>query len=207
MNISSEQLELFLDTVAQNPVRHARWLNTISMLEAIGARKIWKSQGKDGLNEQVLRHATEESRHALFFKRAAQRLQPERCHDYSEDEVLEGAAARHYFQSLDYGIFDRLCAEMDEGPARELAYLYVTHAIEERAHQIYPIYDRVLRRHRIPVTLRGIIEEEDQHLAEMVEELEAKDVDAGRRFTQFRDLECELFSVFFATLNDQAIAA
>lgn len=207
MNVTAEQLTVFLDRIVQNPSRHARWLNTISMLEAIGARKIWKSQGKNGLNEQVLRHASEESRHALFFKRAAQRIQPNKCDDYSDEQVLEGPSAKHYFQSLDYGIFGRLCEQMEDAPARQLAYLYVTHAIEQRAQQIYPIYDEVLRRHRIPVTLRGIIEEEDQHLEEMVEELASKDTAVETRLVEFKALENQLFRAFFADLTEQAVAA
>lgn len=207
MKTQPKDLEAFFEGLIPSPDRHARWLNTVSMLEAIGARKIWKSQGRDGLNEQVLRHASEESRHALFFKRAAQRVRPGSCESYEDHELLEGAAARHYFQSLDHGIFDRLLVAMPEAKARALAYLYVTLAIEERAQCLYPIYDRVLRRNHIPVTLRGIIEEEDQHLAEMIEGIEALDPEAARRRAEFQVLEANLFAGFFTQLNQHAQAA
>ena len=202
-----ERLERFFESLVPQPERHARWLNTVSMLEATGARKIWKSQGKDGLNEQILRHAVEESRHALFFKRAAQRVQPGSCEGYDDHELLEGRAARHYFQSLDYGIYERLLDAMPESKAKPLAYLYVTLAIEVRAQTLYPIYHKVLRRHRIPVTLRGIIEEEDQHLAEMIEGIEALDPDAEARRVEFEAFEMDLFEDFFIQLNAQAEAA
>ena len=207
MKPQPQDLEAFFESLVPSPERHARWLNTVSMLEATGARKIWKSQGKDGLNEQVLRHASEESRHALFFKRAAQRVHPGICDGYEDHELLEGLAARRYFQSLDHGIFERLLAAVPEAKARALAYLYVTLAIEERAQCLYPIYDTVLRRHRIPVTLRGIIEEEDQHLEEMIEGIEALDPEATLRRAEFQTLETELFAAFFSQLNPQAQAA
>src|SRR3974390_92113 len=58
--------------LCRNPGLHARFLNTISLMEHIGSRKIMLSQGKSTLPESILRHLNEETRHAHFFRRAAE---------------------------------------------------------------------------------------------------------------------------------------
>ena len=64
-----------LDRLIADPPRHARWLNTVALLEYTGARKMLKSQASARMSEMILRHAAEESRHAHFFKRAALRIE------------------------------------------------------------------------------------------------------------------------------------
>ena len=49
---------------------HAKFLNTISLMEYMGARKIVKSQLEKNVDSEVLAHMTEEIRHAQIFKKA-----------------------------------------------------------------------------------------------------------------------------------------
>lgn len=57
-----------LTALVKQPTLHARFLNTLSLLEFIGARKIMKSQEEDSVTPAVLAHATEEIRHAQVLK-------------------------------------------------------------------------------------------------------------------------------------------
>src|SRR5438874_2336608 len=78
---------------------HARFLNTLSLLEHLGSRKIMlaRVEVRDGA---LLKHLAEETRHAFFFKRAAEKL-ARNALDYSPESTLAGAAARFYMDRLD----------------------------------------------------------------------------------------------------------
>ena len=43
-----ERLERFFESLIPQPERHARWLNTVSMLEATGARKFGRAKARMG---------------------------------------------------------------------------------------------------------------------------------------------------------------
>ena len=58
----------------ERPREHARFLNTLSLMEHIGSRKIMVSQTCGPLGREVLKHLAEETRHAFFFKKAAETL-------------------------------------------------------------------------------------------------------------------------------------
>ena len=62
-------------------------------MEHIGSRKIMASQSERGLGGDTLRHLAEETRHAYFFKRAAEKL-AHRPLGYGAAETIAGAAAR-----------------------------------------------------------------------------------------------------------------
>ena len=71
-------LRPFLETVVEDSQLHPRWLETLSLLENMGARKIHKSMARFPAHlqnaETVLQHAAEEARHAYFFKKQIGRL-------------------------------------------------------------------------------------------------------------------------------------
>src|ERR1700681_3613229 len=61
---------------------HARFLNMLSLLEHTGSRKIMASQAMTEPGQDILKHLAEETRHAFFFKRTAEKL-ARRPLDYS----------------------------------------------------------------------------------------------------------------------------
>ena len=79
-----------LTRLIADPPRHARWLNTVALLEYTGARKMLKSQASQRMSEMILRHAAEESRHAYFFLRAALRIDPELGSEFTAESLLCG---------------------------------------------------------------------------------------------------------------------
>lgn len=180
---------LFLAEISADAPRHARLLNTFSLMEHIGSRKILLSQGESS-DEQVLKHLSEETRHAHFFRRAAEKAAG-RTMAYVDADLAAAATARLYFGRLDAGI----SRVVGPGP---LAYLYVTQAVEVRAGWLYHLYERVLRESGHWLSLRSVIAEEDLHLAQMDQELARRDPSYRERAPRFLDLEAGLFAGWLA---------
>lgn len=61
--------QLLLEIVSDND-KHGRWLNTLSLMENSGARKISASEHKKEVTLIILKHAAEEHRHAYYLKKA-----------------------------------------------------------------------------------------------------------------------------------------
>src|SRR4051812_13000755 len=113
--------ESLLTYFKKYPLLHARFINTISLLEYIGARKILKSQHESSISATVLGHVSEEIRHAQIFKSVALKMSGGELLTYDDRSLLAGPAARAYFQDLDHGIMAEL-----EIPDGWLNYLYST---------------------------------------------------------------------------------
>ena len=147
----------FLAALVQNPPGHARFLNMLSMLEHIGSRKIMLSQPV--MDEDILQHLAEESRHAHFFKRQAERVAGHALPGYAPDNVTSYGAARMYFGRLDAAI----AAQVEPGAA----YGWVSMMIELRACWLYAIYHETLQHAQPAISLQGLLAEETRHLDEM----------------------------------------
>ena len=152
----------FLNVLVQDPKNHAKWLNTLSFLEYIGARKIIKSQDASSLNMMMLEHISEEVRHAYFFKSLSEKAFPGTCVGYHDRELLAGRESEDYFQSLDVMVTEELVMSKTL-----LNYLYVTWLIEKRALWLYKLYSQVLGNDEVGVRLRVVLNEEGRHLEEM----------------------------------------
>jgi len=162
--------ERVLNEVTASPETHARWLNTLSLMENTGARKISASEDPRKVSLEVLKHAAEEARHALFFKSQLQRLGAlERCSTYEKKSLLAPRLSRRYLDQLEVQICKHLkqCLKLSGASLRYAAYLLITYAIEKRAEAIYPLYQRILEEKQIPISLKTIVQEEAGHLNEM----------------------------------------
>jgi hypothetical protein len=168
----------------------ARFLNTLSLMEHVGSRKIMISQSRGGvLNAQTLQHLAEETRHAFFFKRAAEALAG-RPLGYEEGDLLAGAQARHYMARLD--------ARIARGATGRNAYLFMSYIVEVRAVWFYNLYDRVLKAGGRPLKLTSLLAEEKSHLAEMRAQL---DQAAETQLAAFSAHENSLFARLLAGLE------
>lgn len=164
---SCRRLEAWLHDAVRDAGVHARWANTLSMLEHIGSVKIARSQAGVAITSQKLRHLAEETRHAVLLKRIATSLAPGVGDDYAEPALLAGASARGYFARLDACVrawTRNACGVHDRG---EAAYLLVTLLVELRADWLYPAYQWVLTEAGLRYSVRGIIGEETRHLADI----------------------------------------
>lgn len=195
-----------LTALCAAPRQHARFLNMLSLMEHIGSRKIMRSQSGGELGIEVLKHLSEEARHAYFFKRLAERVGG-RADDYSERHTLVPTAAAMYVGRLDAGINRSL------GPNKpgEVPYLYVSMIIEHRAIWAYHHYHAVLIEQGTGLSLKSVIAEEELHLPQMVERLTALGEDITVQLPTFLRLEDGLFRTLWravetACREDDAIA-
>jgi hypothetical protein len=153
------RVHALLTRIGADAALGARFLNTLSLMEHVGSRKIMVSQSRGGvLNAQTLQHLAEETRHAFFFKRAAEALSG-RPLGYDADDLLAGAQARHYMARLD--------ARIARAATGRTAYLFMSYIVEVRAVWFYNLYDRVRKAAGQPLKLTSLLAEEKSHLADM----------------------------------------
>ncbi|WP_411821614.1 rubrerythrin [Leptospira sp. 'Mane'] len=200
-----QQLKSFFQDLLPQTEKHSLWLNTLSLLEHIGSRKILMTQSSEETSEMILRHATEEARHALFFKKAARSLKSDFGSGYRASELLQGGSAKIYFAKLDASVRKNLKQAGYSGQTfTYLAYLYTTTVIEERAMIVYRIYNSVLEESNHSLNLNNLILEEEGHLDEMSGELAKLDRNYKARLKDLLDQEQKIFLRFFKALTPQA---
>ncbi|PSK91098.1 hypothetical protein [Taibaiella chishuiensis] len=152
---------------------HARWLNTLSLMENTGARKISRYEHPVHTNITVLKHAAEEARHAYYLKKQIGKLGEGLCPDYSFDSLLAPVQSHHYLRQLDLQACRYLYGKGYSGRSlHDGAYILVTYAIEVRADELYGVYQEVLNQAGSRVNVKSIILEEAGHLEEMTRMLE-----------------------------------
>lgn len=190
----SAQARAFLAALCRRPAGHARFLNTLSLMEHIGSRKIMLCRQGRGLAQDTLKHLAEEARHAHFFRRAAERVAGRSLDGGSEDSLAPWAA-RMYFERLDAAVTRRL------GGDGALAYRYVTLAVELRARWFYGLYQQVLTREGLPLSLKSVLAEEDEHLRHVGEQLGKADPLFEPRRAEFARLEAVRFERWFAAMR------
>ncbi len=169
-----EQLSKIVNKIVLRDDTHAKWLNSLSMMENTGARKISKYEHPVHTNIIVLKHAAEEARHAYYLKKQIGKLGKDACPDYSYPYLLAPLESYHYLQMLDVEACRYIKNKLGlEGRAlKHGAYLLVTYAIEVRADMLYGIYQEALTAHKSKVNVKSIIAEEEGHLEEMQRMLE-----------------------------------
>jgi hypothetical protein len=194
-NRISEQFERALQAIAASTELQARFLNTLSLLEYVGARKILKSQPEATVSFDLLGHAGEELRHARTLKGVAERMNA-RISAYGAEETLCPAQALAYF----HGVDDAVAAQWPAGPSR-LNYLYVTALVEERVLWVYPMIREALPSEDVQRALRGILAEEIRHLTAVTAEIASSDPQHRERFAALRAVETDLFGAFAESLH------
>ena len=58
--LSNDSIPKVLSDIVANETNHALWLNTLSLLEHLGSRKILLTQSSEETSEMILKHATEQ---------------------------------------------------------------------------------------------------------------------------------------------------
>ena len=165
-----------LDRIVAEPIRHARMINTLSLLEHMGSHKIMATQHSAAIDQATLKHVAEEAHHAFFMKRQAEKT-AERALEYVAEDLLAPSSARMYFQRLEGATLRAL------GPRRSAraAYLYMSMIVEFRALWFYGLYEQALKRARHAMSLKRVLGEEQAHLSDMAARLEAAGEPAAHR--------------------------
>ncbi|TDQ11094.1 hypothetical protein [Pedobacter metabolipauper] len=169
------ELEELLLQIVSNDEIHSRFLNTLSLQENIGARKISANEQPDTSTYMVLKHAAEEHRHAFYLKKQLIKLGEKGCPTYEPKYLLAPYSSRYYLNKLDLltSRYLRDHLKLERTALKFGAYLLVTYAIELRADELYPVYQSILNKTRSKVSVRSIILEEQGHLEEMIVQLKA----------------------------------
>ena len=195
-----------LETIVRKPDLHVAWLETLSLLEFTGARKIAGSVLRP--DREVLSHLAEEARHARFFAALADRVRGEMSPEApaAPTVALEGRAGLLYFHRLDDGIARDVEMRLPPAQRRLAVYYHVTAAIEERALSMYQLYNQILRDLDTKLRLDGVIAEEEGHLDEMYARMAELDPEHGTARDRYAQLEAGLFLQFLGAL-EKTVAA
>ncbi|MEO9872230.1 hypothetical protein [Ekhidna sp.] len=163
-----------IEQIVPNSELHAKWLNSLSMMENTGARKISASEHDQLVDEIVLKHAAEEARHAYYLKSQIKKTGYDGCKTYQSDELLAPIQSTQYLHALDTSISRYLKNNLDYSGSKlkYAAYLLVTYAIEVRADELYPVYEEVLKSQGSRISVRMIVVEEQGHLEEMIQQMD-----------------------------------
>ena len=164
----AERTRSVLETVIDEPQRHARMINTLSLLEHMGSHKIMATQHSADIDQATLKHVAEEAQHAYFMKRQAEKTAA-RPLEYTADDLLAPSSARMYFQRLEGATVRTLGRER----SARTAYLYMSMIVEFRALWFYGLYSQALARAHHALSLKRVIGEEQAHLSDMAERLAA----------------------------------
>src|SRR6202000_891686 len=181
--------------IADNQL-HAKWLNTLSLMENTGARKISASEDPTTVTYIILKHAAEEHRHAFYLKKQIEKAGTGLCPTYADDYLVAPQYSKYYLNVLDVEVSRYLKKELGiTGKAlRFAAYLLVTYAIEVRADELYPVYQDELDKVSSKINVKSIILEEEGHLEEMINQLKTFSPDWRFHADKAVGMETRLFN-------------
>ncbi len=195
-------LNKILPTIIADNELHSRWLNTLSLMENTGARKISASEDPLTVTYIILKHAAEEHRHAFYLKKQLEKtgvMLP----TYAAGYLLAPGSSKYYLNQLDVDVCRYLKNELNLKGAelRFAAYLLVTYAIEVRADELYPIYQDALDEAGSKVNVKSIILEEEGHLEEMINQLQHFSPDWELHAQKAVEFETKLFNQWVEQLG------
>jgi hypothetical protein len=196
------ELNTILPKIIADNQLHARWLNTLSLMENTGARKISASEDPATVTYIILKHAAEEHRHAFYLKKQIEKTGKE-LPTYSSEYLIAPAFSKYYLNQLDIDVCRYLKKELHLTGAelRFAAYLLVTYAIEVRADELYPIYQDALDEAGSKVNVKSIILEEEGHLEEMINQLKQFSPNWESHAQKSVDMETRLFKDWVNSLS------
>jgi len=198
-------LNTILPKIIANNQLHARWLNTLSLMENTGARKISASEDPVTVTYIILKHAAEEHRHAFYLKKQIEKAAKDQCPTYADQYLVAPAYSKYYLNVLDVEVSRYLKKELGLAgkELRFAAYLLVTYAIEVRADELYPVYQEALDNAGSKVNVKSIILEEEGHLEEMIAQLHKFSPDWQRHADKAVEIETRLFNNWVVALSKE----
>lgn len=182
--------------ILADTTRHACFLNTLSLMELAGAKKLTRLLRYRSDNF-LLEHLAEEYRHAYYLRKLASKLAGREL-DFSKDNLLNARAANNYISHLDRLV----CILIKE---KELdkkyhysyaAFLLCTYVIEQRALSFYKNYQLYLSNAGLSINVKSIISEEEKHLQFITQGL-ANDPALASLIAPTTAIEDKLFYAWF----------
>ncbi|MHA8067295.1 hypothetical protein V7S76_11540 [Aquirufa sp. ROCK2-A2] len=200
-------LEAIFSNIISHSDTHAKFLNTLSLMENVGARKISKFEPKLDVGLMVLKHAAEEHRHAFYLKKQITKLIDGGFESYQDEFLLSPKTSKFYLDFLDVKVcqYAQKSLGLKGADVKWAAYLLVTYAIEVRADELYPIYQKALSAQKSKVQVKSIILEEEGHLEEMIKQLKAFSPDWEIHAQKAIEFERELFNDWIQSIQDLVV--
>ena len=194
-----------LPVIINNNQLHACWLNTLSLMENTGARKISASEDPETVTYIILKHAAEEHRHAFYLKKQIEKVEKGNCPTYANEYLIAPKSSKYYLNQLDVDVCRYLKKEMGltGKELRFAAYLLVTYAIEVRADELYPVYQEELEKVTSKVNVKSIILGEEGHLEEMINQLKNFSPDWQFHADKAVEMESQLFGQWVDQLSSE----
>ncbi|MBJ6760641.1 hypothetical protein JGU66_07685 [Myxococcaceae bacterium JPH2] len=190
-----DRIQAVLRQLAQTPEVEARWLNTLSLMEFIGARKISRTVADRHPSLEVLGHLADETRHAFTFKNLACAV--------AGGEVTEHLCATEaatWFQSLDRGLAEWATSLTGTSDVY-LHYLLTTAVVERRAMVLYPLYKAASRNAVVREELGRVVVEEQSHRRTLEDACVARLAAVGATLEPALAMEERLFEPFLGALE------
>lgn len=187
-----------LEKIVQDKKTEGRWLNTLSLLEFIGSRKISKTVASLGHPSiDVLQHWADEARHAHSFKNLSQKISGKKNAGY----LCEKEGVR-YFQTMDHGVAEWLKKKIKNKDIY-VNYLFTTCLIERRAMKIYPLYKKITKSELVGTEVDKIIHEEISHKGSIESQVRKilKQAKLADSFKSVLELEEKLFGQFVSSIE------
>ncbi|GAA4912823.1 hypothetical protein [Mucilaginibacter defluvii] len=203
------ELNTLLPKIVADNKLHAKWLNTLSLMENTGARKISACEDPVTVTYIILKHAAEEHRHAFYLKKQIEKTGEGQCPTYADEYLVAPLSSKYYLNLLDVEVSRYLKKHLNLSGAelRFAAYLLVTYAIEVRADELYPIYQQALDNAGSKVNVKSIILEEEGHLEEMTNQLHQFSPDWQTYADKAVEIESRLFAGWVNALAVEIAAA
>ena len=197
-------LKSTLKQIVDIPELHAKWLNSLSMMENCGARKISAGEHSQNVDLIVLKHAAEEARHAYYLKNQIGKTGFIGCETYQKDELIAPIQSAQYLKKLD-STASRYLKDLSYAGDRLRygAYLLVTYAIEVRADELYPIYEEVLKQSGSKISVRMIVAEEKGHLEEMITQMDSFFSDWKEHGEYVLSIESKLYNNWESAIENE----
>ena len=202
------QLETIIKKIVADDTLHAKWLNTLSLMENTGARKISAGEHPLDVTLIVLKHAAEEARHAFYLKKQIAKIREKGFENYQFSSLLAPVHSYQYLHMLDVATSRYLKEKLklNGGKLRYAAYLLVTYAIEVRADELYPIYQEVLESAGSKINVKSIILEEAGHLEEMINQLQLFSPEWENHAREITDIETTCFKKWVMALEKNCLS-
>jgi hypothetical protein len=199
------ELKNIFTTIVNNDILHARWLNTLSLMENTGARKISASEDPATVTYIILKHAAEEHRHAFYLKKQIEKIKGAALTTYAPQFLLAATHSKRYLNQLDIDVCRYLKQELalQGKELRFAAYLLVTYAIEVRADELYPVYQQALTEANSKVNVKSIILEEEGHLEEMINQLQQFSANWQQHADKAVAIETRLFETWVSAVQNE----
>lgn len=162
---------LLLRSIISDKSVHARFINTLSLMELLGAHKLARLAPFLGHRTAFLEHVAEEFRHAYFLRSLAEKVLDNEICAYESATLWAERESRAYINRLHRYLCLLLKQEKLTANIKHRAYLLSTFVIETRALPFYRAYQGALIEAGIAISVKSILAEEEQHLAQITEQL------------------------------------